>query len=242
MMIESLGDTRSESKEIKVERRVSYPRRMISSISYLHSIVRLMNTLFVDLASSKQTMAIVTDEAALASVGIESRTGEEVLLPTIDSLLATANLQYKDLHRIASTTGPGGFMSLRVGISLVNALSSSLHIPLAGIHLSDVWKERTTEETMLWAHSTKQSLLFIRGFGNLEKKWPEPALISVGDLGSALTEKTPYVGELIDSQQDQLPHLQSIDTLQPLETILPRILNSLSYTKNPLLPWYGRGA
>ena len=201
-----------------------------------------MNTLFVDLASSKQTMAIVTDEAVLTSADIESRT-EAVLLPTIDSLLASANLQYKDLNRIASTTGPGGFMSLRVGISLVNALSSSLHIPLAGIHLSDVWKERTTEETMLWVHSTKQSLLFIRGFGNLEKKWPEPALISIDDLGSTLlTEKTPYIGELIDSQKEQLPHLQSIDTLQPLETILPRILTSLSYTKNPLLPWYGRGA
>lgn len=155
-------------------------------------------------------------------------------------------------------------MSLRVGLSLANALADSLNIPIAGIHLSDLCATRATHYSLptrsgpegpsgprtathfVWVHSTKQNLLFIRGFGELKKEWPEPILISIEELNQKPETKNQkpisFVGELIDSQQAALPFLKPMKEIAPLEEILPKLLKNLVYEKKSLLPWYGRGA
>ena len=213
-----------------------------------------VHTLFLDLASNSQLIALVQDERTVGLMKIESKTGEEQLLPFIEGLLTKANITFKDLNRIASTTGPGGFMSLRVGISLANALSDSLGIPLAGVHLSEAWRERVARNQwlvgrILWVHSTKREALFVREYEESAKNWLKPTLIKVSELQSAtalttdhLPLITSYVGELIDSQQAALPKLQKMEKLMSIEEVLPTLLATLKYEMKPLEPWYGRGA
>lgn len=357
-------------------------------------ILRLMSTrtLFLDFASGKQLIALVKDDRTIAMQSIDGKS-ESALIPMIEELvgqpIAKSQLP-KAFDRIAAVTGPGGFMSLRVGISLANALSDGLKIPLAGIHLSDLWlarlrpsspspfsrwekgepkqmgdekkatnpmilkfarvlrKKSTEAEDVLWQslrgsqlgfkfrrqhpiqhrildfychasrlgieidgsvhddpdqvvydryrmeaiadigvhiirfrneevlehlpeviarireslrpplpsgegtgvrvawlHSTKKDFLFIRGFGDLAKEWPEPAFISVETLVSQFTahsSQLDYVGELIESQQAALPMLKPLTDPRPLEEVLPTIAAALIYEQKQLLPWYGRGA
>ncbi len=145
------------------------------------------------------------------------------------------------IERIAVTTGPGGFMSLRVGLSIANALSWSLKIPIAGTHLADVWRSRVKGKDVLWLHSTKKEFLFVCGLGKFAKQWPDPVLLSLADTKMSLDKGVSFVGELIPEQLDILK-LTPFEEVDSIEKVLPQILENLSYGTSPLLPWYGRGA
>ena len=204
-------------------------------------------TLFLDLASHEKLLALVTDGAATTMLRVNDHTQERALMGTIETLLAQANTSLKDLTRIASVTGPGGFMSVRVGVSIANALAWSLKIPLAGVHLSDIWAIRAQSskpktQSFVWLHSTKRNLLFIRGFGNYEDVWPEAVTLPIDDATKLLSMDVPYVGELIDEHVRALPGVKKIDDVAGIDQILPTLLGSLSDGNTPLEPWYGRGA
>ena len=214
-----------------------------------------ITTLFLDLASNTRLIALVRDDRMIASASIDSTTGEGQLLPLIESMLSKGKITFKDLDRIASTTGPGGFMSLRVGIALANALSDSLKIPLAGVHLSDLWAARLPSSLapppkgegkqkfgVLWVHSTKKEFVFVRSFGADAKHWREPTLEKIDDLKNVILDRTPYVGELIESQQASLPQLKKAEHPKSVEEVLPELLETLTYEMKSLSPWYGRGA
>lgn len=210
-------------------------------------------TLFLDFASNAKCMAVV-DDTKVSLQPIPDHTDESAVLPLIRELSPL-----EEIGRIVATTGPGGFMSLRVGLSIANALAWSLKIPIAGVHLSDLWYARAATNYKLpttnffWLHSTKKEFLFVRGFGIFEKEWPTPILVSVETLRSKLqpssrlrpasktqSSKLDYVGELIPEQMDALGLTQCKDVV-PLESILPPLCDSVAYGKPPLLPWYGRG-
>lgn len=57
----------------------------------------------------------------------------ERLLPMIEELLSEAGIAYRDINRIAVTTGPGTFTGLRVGLSVARGLALSLDVPCTGL-------------------------------------------------------------------------------------------------------------
>lgn len=369
-------------------------------------------------------MALVNENKVTGFKPLENHQDDSLLMPTLEQLLKESKLTLKDLTHIAAVTGPGGFMSLRVGISLANALSWSLKIPLAGVHLSDLYETRGTTPTPnpspwpfvayatsgqqgegkfqngfnkllgrvwrgvncemrpahamlkraramrsqptetekllwnhlrkgqlnglhfrrqrpignfvvdfyceslklavevdggihndtheydeyrtsnlnargvnvmrfsnndilhrindvltairsfndiplprlaggaaptasgeglgegVWLHSTKKNLLFLRGFGDLQKLWPEPVSIELSKLRQELEnyqtskppnhQTIPYVGELIDEHRKALPHLHPAKSINPLTDILPAFVQTLKFEMKPLEPWYGR--
>lgn len=204
-----------------------------------------MRTLFIDLASSKKMFALVTDKKTLCSAEIDDRTGEELLLSVIGSLLKKAGWKFDDLTHIAAVTGPGGFMSLRVAVSLANALSWSLKIPIAGIHLSDLRASRLLNpnpDSFLWLHSTKKNLIFVRGFGEFAKTWPEPVCITIDEFKakSRKLQASSYVGELIEEHKKVLKQLKMLDPILPVEKVLPKLLAGCAWKNEILSPWYGR--
>ncbi len=228
-------------------------------------------------------MAVVDDKKVQCLKHLTNHTDDSLLMPTLEQLLKESGTSLKDLTHIAAVTGPGGFMSLRVGISLANALSWSLKIPVAGVRLSEVWLARIapppsspnpfsrrakgntsvnaiTQESAeyyplpsgegappeagrvreVWLHSTKKNLLFLRGFGALEKRWPEPIPISIEDAQKQIPTNTSFVGELIAEHRKALPQLQPVQSIKSLEDVLPTFIQSLKFEMKPLEPWYGR--
>lgn len=200
-----------------------------------------MTTLFLDFASHRKSAALVNSGKTAGSIAIDDHAKESELIPCLEGMLKSAGVQMADLERIAATVGPGGFMSLRVGLSLANALAWSLKIPVGGIHLSDLWHARMKEEIdALWLHSTKKELLFVRGFGSLAKEINEPTLVKFDELKADIRGSADFVGELIPEHAKSLP-VTMAEGLRTLEEVLPAALEKLKYGQPPLLPWYGRG-
>jgi tRNA threonylcarbamoyladenosine biosynthesis protein TsaB len=57
----------------------------------------------------------------------------EWVLPWIQKLLKRSNESLKDLSAIVVLTGPGSFTGTRVGVTIANALSWALGVPVFGI-------------------------------------------------------------------------------------------------------------
>lgn len=101
-----------------------------------------MRYLFLDLASHSGLLACVEDQTIKASEPVDHRIGDHELIPLFEKTLDAAGWKAADLTHIACVIGPGGFMSLRVAVAFANTLMHQLKIPIAGIHLSDLYAAR----------------------------------------------------------------------------------------------------
>ena len=165
----------------------------------------------------------------------------------IEGVLKEASIKYQDVTHLACIVGPGGFTSVRIGVTTINTLAYSLGVPSAGIHLSELWFARAkTQETghktqenppqTFWLHSTRKVQLFVKSFNSDE--------IKLMNIDEAKNLKCSYVGELIDEHKKILTGCTPIpdDQILTLEEVLPGFLTNLNYDDGQLIPWYGRGA
>jgi len=65
----------------------------------------------------------------------------ETIHHRIDTLLKEHSLQLDDLSGIVCFQGPGSFTGLRIGLSVANALSVALHVPIVAAQ-DDDWIEK----------------------------------------------------------------------------------------------------
>lgn len=217
-------------------------------------------TLFLDVASHQGSLALANETAVLAHTEVDHRIGDAELLPLMERLLQEAGRTYADLTRVACVTGPGGFTSLRVGVTCANVLADQLHIPMAGLHLSDIYKARSHKNEVLnpheglrddlvlsaydfvWFHSTKKTQVFVRGFGTFADTWPEATLVSIDELLPQLPACTQWIGELMPEHQSIMEKAGLLPAAScSLLAVLPTLLNQQTYQMQTLEPWYGRG-
>jgi tRNA threonylcarbamoyladenosine biosynthesis protein TsaB len=201
-----------------------------------------VNILFLDLASHSGLIACVDDRSVVAQTLIDHRIDDAQLVVLVEKTLADAGWAYPDLTQLACVVGPGGFTSLRVGVAAINALSYALQIPACGIHVSDLYAARGSTKDFIWLHSTKKQELFVRGFGEMAKKFPEAVCMKLDDLVADLPEGVTWTGELIPEHRERFMKRLAVELEgAPLSSILPDFLAKQSYTRETLIPWYGRG-
>ena len=92
-----------------------------------------MTVLAFDCAVSGLGVAVVRDGARLAGLREGGRDQAARLLPAIESVLAEAAIDRRELALVAVTIGPGSFTGVRVGLAAARGLAVGLAVPLAGI-------------------------------------------------------------------------------------------------------------
>lgn len=58
----------------------------------------------------------------------------EALAPMMQDTMGQAGVAFKDIARIAVTTGPGAFTGVRIGLAMARGLGVALNIPITGIN------------------------------------------------------------------------------------------------------------
>ena len=104
------------------------------------------------------------------------------------------------------------------------------------------------ENSSLWLHSTKKNELFVRGFGEFAKLWPEATHVTteefLGKLSSTLPPRgipPPFTGELIPEHEALIRGKGMVPVvLRPIEEVLPTFFQKRKYEQKLLVPWYGR--
>ncbi len=213
------------------------------------TLPRSMNILFLDLASNSHTpnqgacIACVSEKKTESIRFIDHRIGDAGLMPLLDEVLQEAGWTDHDLTHIACVTGPGGFTSLRMAVTLANTYSDQLQIPISAVHLSDLYKQRlalNNQQSAIWLHSTKKTQLFVRSVTG--DQWPEPTLINLEDLIAQLPENASIIGEVLPEHREAIAgKAPEYPSIAAIPEILPAFLATLSYNREALTPWYGRG-
>jgi len=97
-----------------------------------------LKILSIDTSSNICSVAILEDTNIICELNIkDSKTHSENLMPLIDKLLSTSNLNLDDIECIVCDKGPGSFTGIRIGISTVKALAEVRQIPIVGVSSLD---------------------------------------------------------------------------------------------------------
>lgn len=102
-----------------------------------------MTVLAFDCAVSGMGVALVRDGVRLAGLTEAGRDQAARLLPAIETVLAEARVDRRDIALLAVTIGPGSFTGVRVGLAAARGLTVGLGVPLAGISTTSVLLSQT---------------------------------------------------------------------------------------------------
>lgn len=92
-----------------------------------------MKKIYIDTSSNKEVIVSLKIGENEYQVKQELTTRKaQIILPIIVQLLKDNNLDLKDIDAIELHPGPGSFTGVRVGVSVANALSYALGIPVNG--------------------------------------------------------------------------------------------------------------
>ncbi|MGY6555907.1 MAG: tRNA (adenosine(37)-N6)-threonylcarbamoyltransferase complex dimerization subunit type 1 TsaB [Wenzhouxiangella sp.] len=92
-----------------------------------------MNILAIETATPMCSVALQVGEQVLQRAELSPRGHANLLLPWIAELLAEAGLGYANLDRIAVGRGPGGFTSLRIGLSAAQGIALAHDLPMVPV-------------------------------------------------------------------------------------------------------------
>jgi tRNA threonylcarbamoyl adenosine modification protein YeaZ len=91
-------------------------------------------TLAIDTAAPRLQLALLLANGRVDVSVDEIATGHaELIFERLGALLERNHLGYADLERVASTTGPGSFTGLRIGLSAARGLGLARSIPVIGV-------------------------------------------------------------------------------------------------------------
>lgn len=126
----------------------------------------------------------------------------ERILPLIRETLTEAGVEFTDLDRLAVTTGPGGFTSVRAGLAVARGLALALGRPLIGIGSLELVAQCAAETVagdpdvpLLVLMDARKSDAFIQNFdvrvadgGMIAVAQDEPRLVSLEELRQFLRQ------------------------------------------------------
>lgn len=91
-------------------------------------------TLAIDTAAPRLQLALLLADGTIDCSIDEIATGQaELIFPRLGELLARNGVGYPDLSRVVTTTGPGSFTGLRIGLSAARGLGLARGIPVIGV-------------------------------------------------------------------------------------------------------------
>lgn len=100
-----------------------------------------MNIIVIRSDKPVAEIGLFNDQKKVAYVTWEAhRQLAETLHTKLHELLETQKMTWADIDGIACYEGPGSFTGLRIGLSVANALASSLRVPVAS-STGDDWIE-----------------------------------------------------------------------------------------------------
>lgn len=93
-----------------------------------------MKVLGIDTSTKTLSVAICDDDKIICENFINSTMNHScTLIPTIDNLLVFANLKISDIDLFVTTSGPGSFTGIRIGISTVKGFAWAMDKPCIAI-------------------------------------------------------------------------------------------------------------
>jgi tRNA threonylcarbamoyladenosine biosynthesis protein TsaB len=159
--------------------------------------------LSIDAADDTPGIALSSDPDLLSTrVWHTERNHSVELLPAIDRLLTETHLAKSDLTAVFVDVGPGGYASLRVGVSIAKSIAHALQIPLVAVGRLelDAYLVRGTaaERRIIAAHQSGRGEIAWAAYRNGDE-WHEesaPRITKADDFAKELRPDDALTGDI----------------------------------------------
>ena len=184
-----------------------------------------MNLLAVDTSSNACSVALQIGDDISDRHVVEPRAHTKILLPMISELLADAGLTLSNLDAIVLGNGPGSFIGMRIGASVVQGLCFGANIPLVPVSsLAAIAVEAFAtheNEFVVVAQDARMNEVYLacfqRGPAGIPEMAGDESIVAVGELplacssfaaAGAAWERYPQLAESNQQKMEaQLPIL-----------------------------------
>jgi tRNA threonylcarbamoyladenosine biosynthesis protein TsaB len=201
-----------------------------------------MNILAIETSCGKASVAIYSNKKIIAfchddAVNMQA----ENLFSLIDEAFEMTGLTYEDIHYLSSTTGPGSFTGIRIGLSAVKGicLAAPKLIPIAFSNfevmafrgLRQISNQLKSIIVILEASTTS---LYVQTFDLALNVKHEPQTIGTSDINYYLTDfETPYaiIGNGIKPVIDKIEQKEGLIILPRSTEVNSKHLISLAAYK-----------
>lgn len=147
-----------------------------------------MLILAVDTSGSNCSVALMKDNVLLGEYNMNFGKQHSVLLmPMIEDLMKKTEISTGDLTHLALNLGPGSFTGLRIGLSVIEAMSYALSIPLYGYTSFETTAEslKSADRRILVLHDALKKTFYSAAFSNeasIQVEVLEPEVRSLSEL------------------------------------------------------------
>lgn len=164
-----------------------------------------MVRLLVDTSSDYLVMVISKDDVVFASqvVYAGKRMGE-LLLEQLDNILKSVSLFVGDIDEFYAGVGPGSFTGVRIGVALIQGLSSGLNKRAYGVSSLDVEAVISGESYLKTASLLKGSCYAVRNYDFSNNVFSPYYLEEItDDVGNynLINDRKSYFPDLISAVQ-----------------------------------------
>jgi len=161
-----------------------------------------MRVLAIDTALAACSAAVLDTEygGILASESLPMTRGHaEALMPLIANLMTAADMRFRDIDRVAVTTGPGSFTGLRVGIAAARGIALAADKPAVGLSTLSAYAapHMAADETVpvVAAIDARHGHVYLQVFAPGGRTLTAPRLASLGEaVRAAAAAPTCIVG------------------------------------------------
>lgn len=131
-------------------------------------------------------IGVLCDEETTVSYEFMTRGQAEVLIPRIQELLKSKNLQLSNLDAVTVTLGPGSFTGSRVGLAAAQGISYAASIPCFGYSTLEI-VSLCEEGKVAIGLDSKRGDVFFQMFDREKQPIQEPTILSYEEV-EALSE------------------------------------------------------
>lgn len=132
-----------------------------------------MNLLALDTSTEFLSLAIQAGDKTFTHHQHAGNASSELILPQIQALLDSANMQLKDLHGIAFGAGPGAFTGVRIACGVAQGLGFGANIPVVGVNTLLAVAQASGADKVIVCLDARMGEVYHAAFEKHENKWHE---------------------------------------------------------------------
>jgi tRNA threonylcarbamoyladenosine biosynthesis protein TsaB len=138
-----------------------------------------MNLLALDTSTEVLSLALQLGDKTFTHSQIAGNASSQLILPQIQALLDSANVQLTDLDGISFGAGPGAFTGVRIACGVAQGLGFGVNLPVVGVNTLLALAEATGEPRVIACLDARMGEIYHAAFEKVNGTWQEVSATQV---------------------------------------------------------------
>lgn len=134
-----------------------------------------MNLLALDTSTEFLSLALTIGDKTFTHYQHTGAAASQLVLPQIQALLNSANIQLNDLDGIAFGAGPGAFTGVRIACGVAQGLGFGANLPVVGINTLLAVAQASGAHKVIVCQDARMGEIYHASFEKVNSEWQKPS-------------------------------------------------------------------